>query len=50
MFAVQIDILQPDGPLMTSSGSSAASFWDSTHRSWCHGRMSRVSLVGMSIE
>ena len=50
MFAVQVDILQPDAPSMKSSGSSATSFVDSTRRSLsftdstlrsqCHGRMS----------
>ena len=40
MFAVQVDILQPGVPSMKSSGSSAASFGDSTRRSLCHGRMS----------
>ena len=44
MFAMQIDILQSDGPSMTSSGLSAASFGDSTRRSWCHGRMSSFSF------
>ena len=44
MFAVQVDILQPDVPSMTSSGSNAASFGDSTRRSLCHGRMSSFSF------
>ena len=42
--SVQVDILQPDVPSMTSSGSSAASFGDSTRRSRCHGRMSSFSF------
>ena len=40
MFAVQVDILQPDVLSMTSSGSSAASIGDSTRRSLCYRRMS----------
>ena len=44
MFAVQVDILQPDVPSMTSSGSSVASFGDSTCHSLCHGRMSSFSF------
>ena len=44
MFAVQVDILQPDVPSMTSSGSSAVYFGDFTRRSLCHGRMSSFSF------
>ena len=42
--SVQVDIHQPDVPLMTSSGSSAASSGDSTRRSRCHDRMSSFSF------
>ena len=40
--SVQVDINQPDVVSMTSSGSSAASFGDSTRRSRLHDRMSSL--------
>ena len=41
---MQVDINQPDVPSMTSSGSSAASFGDSTRHLLLHDRMSSLSF------